>query len=138
MAKHFFPKNFGPGLPFRPLGDDEISRSIMVRPTPDGGMEGYRTEQVSHIHRANKEEREARSEQGQLRGTGLPGPGDLHEVARLSQSEAQEMDEVCGNDPDMRGSWLRDHPQCLTVRPSAAELPRLRIICYPKRNRGRR
>lgn len=138
MTMRSFPKRFGAGLPFRPLGDDELGRSIMVRPTPDGGMEGYRTERVGHIHQANKEEREARAGPGSLRGTGLPGPGNLHEVARLSETEAQEMQEVCGNDPDLRGSWLRDHPQCLTVRASAAELPRRRIVCYPKRDRRRR
>ena len=50
--------------------------------------------------------------------------GGMRCVAVQTEQEHLEMVEECGNDPDKRNRWRRDHPESLTASAKQHKLPK--------------
>lgn len=61
--------------------------------------------------------------------------GSMREIASVPPIVQREMDEKCGQDPEKRKMFLRDHPELLSVPKGQARLPKKKIFSFPGRMR---
>ena len=117
--------------PWRKLRTTPDGGGTFVRPIADGRFEVREVENESALLEACKERRKALDDQPPS-ATGTTS-GSMRLVADLPRTAEMEMQDKCGQDPDLRRRWLRDHPQYHAHRTVKQDLPRHKTYFYLKR-----
>ena len=108
------------------MGDGfvKVDARTKARVLPDGEIEVVRHDDWRAGLKAKAEMRKARRH-------GHAKDDDTFQ-AYASTPKCLEGDIIreCGDDPDLRKAWIRDHPEHLTVPPNEAHLPRKRTTFF--------
>ena len=115
----------------------ELRPDLWVKQNSDGSVTGRRSENIRASVEAKREMR--RAVEGRIAKETEAKETGLRFVGSMSPTVANEMYEKCGNDPEKQRMFIRDNKDLILGIPAnSANLPKKRIVVYPKRGRGDR
>jgi len=106
-----------------------VNRNWTLEPTGDGQVIARAEGSIAGTIRRNRILQEAAKRDPALTET---KGGFMRKIASYPIDVEAEINEKCGQDPDKRNAFLRDHPEFLVVPRSSAKLPPKKTYFFPR------